>query len=119
MTWVYLDDHFDENPKVLDVFEQDPQAIVLYIAGLAYCARNATDGHIPGTKISALLGYRVKAQRALLNAGLWHKEGPGLEIVVHDWEQWNRTAVRRSASARNAAQVRWANAKAMRTDCDP
>jgi hypothetical protein len=119
MTWVYLDDHFDEHPKVLDVFEQDPQALVLFVAGLAYCARNASDGRIPSLKVPKLLGYRAKAQRALLNSGLWHKEGPGQAIEVHDWDQWNRTAARRSASARNAAQVRWANAKAMQTQCDP
>ena len=87
MTWVYLDDHFDEHPKVLDVFEQDPQALVLFVAGLAYCARNASDGRIPSLKVPKLLGYRAKAQRALLNSGLWHKEGPGQAIEVHDWDQ--------------------------------
>jgi hypothetical protein len=119
MTWVYLDDHWDEHPKFHDVFAQDPHAIILFISGLAYCARNATDGEIPATKVHALMGYRPKAQRALLNAGLWHKSGPGQGIQVHDWSQWNQKAADRSASARNAAQVRWARARAMRPQSDP
>ena len=107
MAWVYLDDHWDEHPKVLDAYELDALAPLLFISGLAYCRRSGTDGRISGTKIKGLLGYRPKALRALLATELWHKVGPGDAVVIHDWHDWNRSAEERSASARNAAQVRW------------
>jgi hypothetical protein len=109
MPWVYLDDHFDEHPKVLDAYELDPQAITLFVAGLAYCRRSDSGGHIAATKVRALLGYRHKAERALVIAGLWEGELEGGAIKVHDYEQWNRAGQSRSASARNAARVRWAD----------
>jgi hypothetical protein len=119
MSWVYLDDHFDENRKILDVFSHDPQAVVLFVAGLGYCARTSTNGSIPSAKVRWLLGYRPKAYRALLDAGLWHKDGPDQDVRVHDWEEWNRTSNARSASARNAAKVRWAMRPHERPDSDP
>lgn len=107
MAWVYLDDHWDEHPKFLAAYELDPQSVTLFIAGLAYCRRNATKGYIPGAKVTGLLGYRPKAKRALFSAELWHKVGPGDGVDVHDYDDWNRASESRSASARNAAQARW------------
>ena len=111
VAWVYLDDHFDEHPKIIDAYELDSSAPLLFVASLAYCRRTNTNGRVSGTKIKGLLGYRAKAHRALLATELWHKVGPGEAIEVHDWDQWNRTAEERSASARNAAQVRWERAR--------
>lgn len=107
MPWVYLDDHWDEHPKILDIYELDPLAPLLFISGNTYCRRNATEGRIPGTKIKGLLGYRPKAHRALLAAGLWNKVGPGEAVEIHDWDQWNKAGEARSASARNAARIKW------------
>jgi hypothetical protein len=107
MPWVYLDDHFDEHPKVIDAFELDTQAPLLFVSSLAYCRRGDTSGRVPGTKVRALLGYRPKAHRALLAVELWHKVGPGETIEVHDYAEWNGVAETRSASARNAARIRW------------
>lgn len=110
MPWVYLDDHWDEHPKILDAFHIDPLSPLLFISGNTYCRRNGTEGLIPGPKVRGLLGWRPKSQRALLAVGLWH-EGPTHHIEVHDWGQWHKPAADRSASARNAAQVRWAREK--------
>jgi hypothetical protein len=110
MPWVYLDDHWDEHPKMLSAYEIDLLAPTLFISGLAYVRRNNTDGLIPGPKVRGLLGWRAKSQRALVCAGLWREDGPGAAVTVHDWNDWNTTSERkqdRSASARNAAQVRW------------
>ena len=107
MAWVYLDDHFDEHPKLVGAYERDPHALIVFISGLAYCRRNDTDGLILGAKVRGLLGWRPKAQKALLDLELWHDAGNGA-VVVHDYEDWNRTSDQRSASARNAAQIRWA-----------
>jgi hypothetical protein len=44
MPWVKIDDHFDEHPKLAAV---GPVGWGVWLAGLAYCNRNLTDGFIP------------------------------------------------------------------------
>jgi hypothetical protein len=44
MPWVRIDDHFDEHPKLAAV---GPIGWGVWLAGLAYCNRNLTDGFIP------------------------------------------------------------------------
>lgn len=44
MTWVKIDDHFNEHPKLAAV---GPVGWGIWLAGLAYCNRNLTDGFIP------------------------------------------------------------------------
>lgn len=109
MPWVYLDDHWDEHPTVLAAFSEDPMAVIVFISGITYSRRNGTKGHIPGPKVRGLLGWRPKAEKALVAVGLWEPVGSNLGVQIHDWDQWNQRAERRTASARNAAQVKWAN----------
>jgi hypothetical protein len=78
---------------------------------LAYARRNATKGYVPGPKVKGLLGYRAKARKALIAAELWHESGPGAGVEIHDYDRWNRSGEERSASARNAAAVRWSKEK--------
>lgn len=112
MAWVYVDDHFDEHPKVLAARDLHRDAPWLFIAGLCYCRRSNTDGLIIGPQVPRLISnYSKAATRALLTMGLWEDAGAG-SIVVHDYAEWNRTSESKSASARNAAQVRWAREKA-------
>lgn len=44
MPWVRIDDHFDEHPKLAAI---GPVGWGVWLAGLAYCNRNLTDGFIP------------------------------------------------------------------------
>lgn len=44
MTWVKIDDAFSEHPKMAAV---GPVGWGVWLAGLAYCNRNLTDGFIP------------------------------------------------------------------------
>ena len=44
MPWIRVDDHFDEHPKHAAV---GPVGWGVWLAGLAYCNRNLTDGFIP------------------------------------------------------------------------
>ena len=109
MAWVYVDDHFDEHPKVLSARELHPDAPWLFIAGLCYCRRSNTDGLIIAPQVPRLVtNYRRRATEALLGVGLWEDAGAG-SMLVHDWSQWNRDTESRSASERNAAQIRWKN----------
>lgn len=118
MPWVYLDDHFDEHPKIVDAYELDHQAPLLYIAALAYCRRHNTGGRVPDTIVRGLMGYRPKAYRALIIEELWKKVGPGQAIQIHDFFQWNKRAESRSASARNAARIRWSKEQNGEGDTD-
>lgn len=118
MPWVRLDDHFDENPKVLSV---GPLGLALWVTSIAYSNRNGTDGFIPtpialrlislefehprdGTPMTALLGgardYDETQQvgtvpdgyylpNMLVAAGLWEKVAGG--FIVHDYHDYQPT----------------------------
>ena len=49
--WVKLDDHFFQHPKIL---RATPEAKLLYLAGLTWCAANLTDGLIPAAALPVL-----------------------------------------------------------------
>ena len=107
MPWVYLDDHFDEHPKVLEARELHRDAPWLFVAGLCYARRSDNKGVIPKPQIPRLITrYTPAASRALISSGLWD-DCSGGPVLIHDYSDWNRSGEARSASARNAAQVRW------------
>ncbi len=108
MTWVKLDDHFDEHPKIQAV---GPLGIALWTVGIAYCNRNMTDGFIPWSAARKLLSweflgpedekgrpvYQVAVSCGmagddvtcafvidlLLEAGLWEEVDGG--YLIHDY----------------------------------
>jgi len=88
MTWVRLDDHFDENPKIE---RAGPLAAFLYICGLSYCARNLTDGFILAEKVRRLAAVPKPDQQArrLVDVGLWEEVEGGYQ--VHDYATYNPT----------------------------
>lgn len=109
MPWVRIDDHFDEHPKLLKV---GPLAWGVWLAGLAYCNRNLTDGFIPWAKARQLASFEVidggdvvwRLARTsghagedidadwvvglLVDAGLWTITDGGYE--VHDYADFQR-----------------------------
>lgn len=54
MPWVRVDDHFDEHPKFA---QAGPLGTALWLAGLAYCNRNLTDGFIPWAVAHRLVSW--------------------------------------------------------------
>lgn len=106
MGWVYLDDHFDEHPKVLAARERHKDAPWLFISGLCFCRRSSPTGVILSAQIPRLVTrYQAAARVALIESGLWDETIGG--IVIHDYDDWNRPNDVRTASARNAARARW------------
>lgn len=107
MPWVRIDDHFNEHPKHARV---GPLAWGIWLAGLAYCNRNLTDGFIPRSVAMTLACFEVvdsegrvwKLARTngtnsedvdmewviqlLVDAGLW-EEVPG-GYRVHDYLEY-------------------------------
>lgn len=96
MGWVRISDDFYDHEKFAEV---GPLGLAVWIAGLAYCNRNLTDGKIPHRTAQRLLhidGIGIytsnhtgrDAQVAdgideLLEAGLWVDEGT--KYAVHDY----------------------------------
>jgi hypothetical protein len=78
MTWVKLDDGFADHPKIERL---SGDAYRAFIAGLCYCARFLTDGHISSERTKKLASR--KAQGELEQAGLWEPNGAG--VNVHDY----------------------------------
>jgi hypothetical protein len=115
MPWVKLDDHFDEHPKLA---QAGPLGLALWVAGLAYCNRNLTDGFIPHRVAHAMLSWEgigiysgttgedVTGEMVagmLVTAGLWEREGS--DYRVHDYLEFqpSRTQV---TEARAKARLR-------------
>lgn len=130
MPWVKVDDHFDEHPKMARV---GPLGWAMWLAGLAYCNRNLTDGFIPYTTARRLVSWDFLMPRngsdiesiwsvgintgmhgedvdsplvigMLVDAGLW-EEVPG-GYRVHDFMEYQP-----SKSEVVAERQKWADKK--------
>jgi hypothetical protein len=83
MTWIKLDDAFDQHPKLLEV---GPVAAWVFVRSLCYSGRNLTDGLITRAVARELAGSGPKAQRAvsaLVAARLWEMTTGG--YAIHDY----------------------------------
>src|SRR3990167_1778913 len=111
MAWVKIDDRMTEHPKVLAA---GPLAIAMQIAGLCYCNRNRTRGHIPFAAARTLLDWSyMDAERRvwtiavtcgmrgddvtadlvaeiLLDSGIWEPTEIGYQI--HDYDKYQLTS---------------------------
>jgi len=85
MPWANLDDHFHDNPKVL---ETPLPGVGLYAIGLSYCSAHMTDGFIPQAVVRGIRGWTT-AVRMLIDRKLWEPVEGGFR--VHDYLQWNRS----------------------------
>jgi hypothetical protein len=90
MGWVKLDDAVGEHPKIASLSDT---AFALWVAGLAYCNRNLTDGFIPENVGYGQLRYcggnTVPFVRELESAGLWDPILGGWQ--VHDFTEYQPT----------------------------
>lgn len=88
MTWLRLDDGFTDHPKVAAL---SPRAFQAHVTGMAYCARNLTDGFIPARKAKDIAGEALPELVAKPRQGkpLWTKTGT--EYEIHDYLDYNPT----------------------------
>src|SRR6266702_3713986 len=78
MSWLRIDDHFADHPKLL---RAGPIAGWLHLAGLCYSARHLTDGFLP-----------IEAVGTLVRVGLWEEwrdEDTFLGYRIHDYLKYN------------------------------
>src|SRR5262252_8022739 len=85
MPWAQLDDHFHDNPKIL---ETSLPAVGLYAIGLSYCSAQLSDGFIPRVVVSGRRGS-VAAARELIEHRFWEPVEGGYRI--HDYLDWNKS----------------------------
>lgn len=127
MGWVRIDDAFNDHPKFALA---GPLGLAQWVAGLAYCNRNLTDGFIPRAVAKRLIdwdgvGWRMwhgdvggagedadglAVSGHLVDAGLWDECDGG--YVVHDYHEYQPRAdeVRaKRAEARDRMAVARAN----------
>ncbi len=81
MTWVRLDDHFDEHPKLAAA---GPFGIALFVVSIAYCNRNLTDGFVPRSAMATMFHNQwVTADQKLWTAGMTcGMHGDDLDLLV-------------------------------------
>lgn len=104
MTWVKLDDNVMSHPKHLAC---SPVAFCLWVGGLAYANRHATDGAIPTVALSSLVpsgAWNVTkkeisdAVSRLVAADLWSENSSGWHIS--NYEKFQEEALRANVEAR-------------------
>ena len=88
MTWVRLDDGFDDNAHILALSHQEFR---LYVCALPFCYRNKTGGHLTVAQAEGLarkIRVPVKTIQGLIRAGRWHEAGD--EYRIHDFDEYTR-----------------------------
>ncbi len=116
MTWVKLDDHFDEHPKIAALSDS---AMALWVTSIAYSNRNLTDGFVPHQIGVGGLRYcdgnTIPPIRELEHWGLWEEVEGGW--LIHDFfefqpsraqveEQHRQKVAAGQAGGRASAQAR-------------
>lgn len=108
LPWVRLDTQWPHNPKFLMLAEDRKwRAIACYMAGLAYCGAQGTDGFIPYYALSVVHATKREAGE-LVAVALWVPCEGGWQI--NDWSEHQSSTEeteRRRRKARDAAMVRW------------
>jgi hypothetical protein len=99
-----MDDNAPWHPKQL---KAGPLACWLWVCGLAYSQRHATDGFIPSEALPTLCPEAAPLAGHLVAVGLWREAEGGFQI--HDFLDWNESAAERKAkqAERTARQQKW------------
>lgn len=112
-----------DNPKIMDVFDASPIAVVMHFASVLYCAQHLTDGKVASGAMQRKAGGTAADTKILVDAELWHMPGHGCEhcpqpdagkVYVHDYTEHNRTSdgvKRATAAGKKGAEARWAKEK--------
>ncbi len=106
MSWVKLDDGYDEHPKVQLAGED---ASYMFVRGLLYCNRQKTLGFIPEGKVASLTtkphwkklaNTLVTCGESLGEQGMWEKVAGGYLVVNYAKYQLTNDEDKKQANAR-------------------
>lgn len=91
MSWVKIDDGIVDNLKTLKVWSRDPEAFALDVRGIAYAAKQLTDGFVPDEILELWYTGRAEDLQALteilVDVQRWERVEGGFEI--HDYLDYN------------------------------
>jgi hypothetical protein len=133
MGWVRVSDDFYDHPKFDTV---GPLGIAMWIAGLAWCNRNLSDGVIPRSAVVRLLDWEgvgdvlgkaasrnggsngvtnaprnsdvaAEVAQLLVDAGLWMPTESGYEVLGYLKYQRSADQIKAEAKGNAARQARW------------
>ena len=107
MSWVYLDDKFHSNPKVVSAGNAGAG---LYAKSLSYCGDHLTDGFVPMPWARVMGSPTLRAK--LVDVGLWQEEHGGYRIAGYlelnpSREDVLRKRQERSEAGKKGAAKRW------------
>lgn len=97
------------NPKVAELMDENPRAVLLHLQCIAYSAQHLTDGVVPMRLAMRLACGTQSDLDACVNAGLLRRVN-GTHLEVHDYLLHQRSAASvkgQSEKAKHAAQARW------------
>jgi len=87
MSWVRIDDAFDDHPKILKL---SPFAVTLHVRALCWCSRHMTDGFVPEEAIERLT-FGLTLNDADENT-LWPEAAASIEDELRRAELWEKCA---------------------------
>jgi hypothetical protein len=106
--FIRVHENMPEHPKIEPLSDR---AFRLIVETWCWCARNRTDGHVPVA--SWLKRGTAKARAELVAAGLVDDDLTG-GVIVHDYDDWQRTAAEinaasevKSAAGSEGAHIKW------------
>lgn len=101
MTWIRVDDHFADHPKVMALEGDRLPGLGLWHVAASYSARYLTDGYVPASYVKAHAPQRLINR--MVSVGLFDPVEGG--YLLHDWLEYNpsRDAVREAQAKKRAA----------------
>jgi hypothetical protein len=101
MSWIRVDDHFADHPKVMALGSDRLRGLGLWHVAASYCARYLTDGYVPTTHVRAHAPARLINR--MVAVGLFDPVADG--YMLHDWLNYNpsRDAVHEAQAKKRAA----------------
>jgi hypothetical protein len=101
MTWIRVDDHFADHPKVMALGSDRLAGLGLWHVAASYSARYLTDGYVPSTHVRAHAPQRLVSR--MVTVGLFDPVDGG--YMLHDWLNYNpsRKAVEEAQAKKRAA----------------
>jgi hypothetical protein len=117
VSWIGLDDGILDHPKFIRAVRLGGSGVIHLWLGLrVYCAKNLTDGVIPGDMLDEVRGPKGKARadalRVLIEVGLLEQSGAGGDLAMHDYLQWSQSRDE-ILSHRERARERQAKSRSM------
>jgi len=115
--WFKVDVGYLDNPKISELVEDHPRAIILHLTCIAYAKQHGTDGRVPMRLAMRRACAEHSDASVCIDAGILSMDGDS-HLLVHDYvrhqgsahedEEAAKTASQRAS---RAARARWDHAK--------